>query len=382
MGWQLLDLGVAHVLDHLAQPRVGAEEVLPDVGAVLDRVGLERAVGGGVHLVDEHAVDVAGEQVVPALAPDDLDDVPAGAAEVRLQLLDDLAVAGHRAVELLEVAVDHPGEVVQLLAGRDPDGAQRLRLGHLAVAEEGVDVLLRGVLDAAVVHVAVEPGLVDRVDRGQAHRDGRELPELRHQARVGVRRQAGAPAVLDLLAEPVELLLGEAALEEGAGVDAGGGVALDEDLVAAALVVLAAEEVVEADLVEARRGLVGGDVAADLEALAVGAGDHDRGVPAEEGADALLDLVVAGEPRLPLGRDGVDVVGAAQRGHADLGLARPLEQAQHDVARPVPTALVEHRVEGGDPVGGLVGVDVRQLRGQALVDDRRGAAGAGARNGG
>jgi hypothetical protein len=57
-----------------------------------------------------------------------------------------------------------------------------------------------------------------------------------------------------LLAEAVELVLGQPALEqEGAGVDAGGGVALEEDLVAAARVVLAAEEVVEADLVEAGR---------------------------------------------------------------------------------------------------------------------------------
>jgi hypothetical protein len=40
-------------------------------------------------------------------------------------------------------------------------------------------------------------------------------------------------------------------------------VALEEDLVAAARVVLAAEEVVETDLVERRGGGVGGDVAAD-----------------------------------------------------------------------------------------------------------------------
>ena len=172
---------------------------------------------------------------------------------------------------------------------------------------------LGGVLDAAVLEVAVEPGLVDRVDGRQAHRHGRELPEVGHQPGVRVRRQAVAGAVLDLLAEPVELLLGEPALEEGAGVDAGRAVALDVDLVAAARVVLAAEEVVEADLVEAGGGLVGRDVTADLEALAVGAGHHDRGVPADEGADPALDLLVAGEPRLALGRDGVDVVGAAQR---------------------------------------------------------------------
>ena len=190
---QLLDLPVAHVLDHRAQPRVRPEEVLAVVGAVLGRVGLERAVGRLVHLVDQHAVDVAGEQLVPLAAPDDLDDVPAGTAEVGLELLDDLAVAGDRAVELLQVAVDDPGEVVELLARGDPDRAQRLGLGHLAVAEERPHVLLARVLDAAVLHVAVEPRLVDRVDPREPHRDGRELPELRHQPGVRVRRQRPCP---------------------------------------------------------------------------------------------------------------------------------------------------------------------------------------------
>ena len=84
--------------------------------------------------------------------------------KIRLQLLDDLAVAADRAVELLQVAVDHPGEVVQLLAGGDADRAERLRLAHLTVAQERPDALVGGVLDAAVVQVAVEPRLVDRVD--------------------------------------------------------------------------------------------------------------------------------------------------------------------------------------------------------------------------
>ena len=367
---QLHDLVVRHVLDHLPQPWVDPEEVVADVGAVLGRVGLELTVGGGVHPVDQDAVDVAGQQRVPFPAPDDLDDVPAGAAEVGLELLDDLAVAGDRAVELLQVAVDDPDQVVELLAGRDPDRAQGLGLGHLAVAEERPHALVAGVGDAAVLEVAVEPCLVDRVDAGEAHRDGGELPEVRHQPRVGVRRQPGALAVLDLLPEPVELLLVEPSLEEGAGVDAGGGVALDVDLVAAARGVLAAEEVVEPDLVEAGRGLVGGDVAADLEALAVGAGDHDRGVPADERPDPALGLLVAGEPGLALRRDAVDVVGAAQRGDAHLGLAGPLEQAQHDVPGPVAAAFLQQGVEGRQPVLGLVGVDVGQLGRQALVDHR------------
>ena len=59
-----------------------------------------------------------------------------------------------------------------------------------------------------------EPGLVDRHQRAQAHRHGRELPELRHQPRVRIRRQAAA---VDLLAEFEQLVLGEPALDECRG---------------------------------------------------------------------------------------------------------------------------------------------------------------------
>ena len=114
---QLAEVVVGEVLDELAQPGVGAEEVLPDVGARLHRVLLELAVAGRVHLVDENAVDVALEQVVPLPAPDDLDDVPAAAPEGGLELLDDLAVAPHRPVEPLQVAVDDEDQVVELLVG-------------------------------------------------------------------------------------------------------------------------------------------------------------------------------------------------------------------------------------------------------------------------
>ena len=122
---QVADLVVGQVLDHGAQPRVAAEEVLPGVGAGLDRVGLELAVRGGVHLVDQDAVGVLGQQRVPVPAPDHLDHVPARAAEGRLELLDDLAVAADRAVQPLQVAVDHEGEVVEFLAGGQADRAER-----------------------------------------------------------------------------------------------------------------------------------------------------------------------------------------------------------------------------------------------------------------
>ena len=87
-------------------------------------------------------------------------------------------------------------------------------------------------------------------------------------------------------------------------------------------------------------------------------------------ADAALHLLVAGEPRLALGRDGVDVVGAAQRRDADLLLAGPLEEPQHHVARALAAAVGDHGVEGLEPLPGLLGIDVGQLGRQALVDHR------------
>ena len=365
------DVLVGPVGHHLAGARVAGEEVVAHVLAVVGAEGLVVAVARAVHQVGEGAVAVGGEQRVPAPAPDDLDDVPAGAAEERLELLDDLAVAAHRAVEALEVAVDDEGEVVELLLRRELEQAARLGLVHLAVAEVGPHVLVAGVLQPAVVEVLVELRLVDGVHRPDAHRHRGELPEVAHQARVRVAGDGERRAVDEvrlLLAEAVEPVLADPALEEGAGVHAGGGVPLEEDLVTAAGVVLAAEEVVEADLVEGRRRGVGGDVATDADAGALRAVHDHRGVPAQVGAEAALDLLVAGEPGLLLGADRVDVVGGRQRRDAHLLGPRPLEHAQHEVAGTHPAGAVDDGVEAVEPLLRLGGVDVRQVRRDAVED--------------
>ena len=362
---------VGPVLDHRARARVAAEEVLAHVGAVVGPEGLVVAVARRVHDVHEGAVAVGREERVPAAAPDDLDDVPARAAEERLELLDDLAVAADRAVEPLQVAVDDEGEVVELVVGGHLQQAARLRLVHLAVAEERPDVLLRGVLDAAVVQVLVELGLVDRVHRAEAHRHRRELPEVRLQPRVRVGRQRADLAVDDvalLLAEAVHLVLGEATLEERARIHAGGGVALEEDLVTAARVVRAAEEVVHPHLVERRGRRVGRDVATDADTGSLGAVDHDRGVPAQPPAVLPLDVLVAGEPRLLLGADRVDVVGGRQRRDPDLHLAGPLEQLEHHVARAGASGGLDDPVEGLEPLQRLLRVGVGELARDAVED--------------
>ena len=77
-----------------------------------------------------------------------------------------------------------------------------------------------------------------------------------------VRRQPPSTAA-DLAAEMVEVVGGETTFHEGAGVHAGSGVALEVDVVTGVSVVLAAEEVVEADLVQRRRRRERREVAAD-----------------------------------------------------------------------------------------------------------------------
>ena len=329
------DLVVGHVLDHQLGRGALAEEVVPDVAAGLALVGLEVAVRRLVHDPDQVAGAVGGEERVPLPTPQDLDHVPAGAAEEGLELLDDLAVAAHRAVEPLQVAVDHEGQVVQTVVGGQLQQTARLGLVHLAVTEERPDVLVGGVLDAAVAQVAVELGLVDRVHRADAHRDRGELPELRHQPRVRVRRQPVRRLRL-LLPEPVQVLLAQPTLEVGPGVHARRGVALEEHLVAAAGVVGSAEEVVQADLVQRGRAGVGGDVPTDADVRALGPVHQHRGVPADQAAVTPLDLLVTGELRLVGHRDGVDVVGDQRRGGRATGAAGPFVQRRPGSGGPGP----------------------------------------------
>src|SRR3546814_1835997 len=112
--------------------------------------------------------------------------VPAGATEVAFQLLDDLAVAAHRAVQALQVAVDGEHQVVQALAAGDGNRAQALGLVGLAVAEEAPDLAVGLGHQAAAFQVLEVARLVDRGDRAPAHAYRGRLPVLGHQPRMRV----------------------------------------------------------------------------------------------------------------------------------------------------------------------------------------------------
>ena len=240
---------------------------------------------------------VLGEQRVPAGTPQALDDVPARAAEVGLQLLHDLAVAAHRPVEPLEIAIDDEDEVVELLAAGKRDRAERFRLVHLAVAAEHPDLARRGVGKPSPMQIAQKPGLIDRHQGAETHRDGRELPEVRHQPGMGI---GGQTLAADLLAEVHQLIVAETALEVSAGVNAGRAMALEIDQVAAVRFVAGMPEMHESGVVKGRRRLEARNVAAKLGGFLVRLDDHRRGVPADVAADVLLELAVAWMGRLVL----------------------------------------------------------------------------------
>ena len=83
-----------------------------------------------------------------------------------------------------------------------------------------------------------------------------------------------------------------------------------------------------------------------------------------------FDVLVTGEPRLLLGRDRVDVVGAAQARDADVALGRASQERQHEVAGPVVAGVVDDVVERLHPLGRLVGVDVDVLGGESASEQR------------
>ena len=163
-----------------------------------------------------------------------------------------------------------------------------------------------------------------------------------------------------LLAEPVQLRRVEPSFQEGPGVHAGSRVPLEVDVVATTRRVLSTEEVVEPDLIERGGRGVGRDVPADPFQVLVRPGHHHRCVPTDQSTDVSFQVLVAREVGLLLRRDRVDVVGRDHRG--DAHPARP--GVVHDPAQEESGPLrirVDEVVEGRDPLGGLLWIDIGKL---------------------
>ena len=330
------------------------EEMIADIGTVLGFVCLIIAVVDLHHPLAQHAIDIAGKELVPLAVPHDFNNIPAGATELAFQLLHNLAAAANRAVEALQVAVDDEHQIVQMLARGEADLPTGFRLVHLAVAKERPN-LASGVLDQATAfQITHEARLIERHHRAETHRNRRELPKMRHQPRVRIRRQ---PVAAHFLTVIVELLLGEAAFKEGAGVHPRRAVPLEEDQIAALLAVLTVPEVVLPDLVHHRRGCKTGDVTADIGVLA-GTDNHRQRIPAHISLNAFLQLQIAGIRRLALHRDSVVI----RRGEAAFKaetVARGLvEQRFQNEMRAFLAFLAQHAGKRCQPFAGFLRVNI------------------------
>jgi hypothetical protein len=212
-------LVVRQVADHVGQLRIRAPEMLANVRPPLHRVLLVLAVHHLAHPACQPAVLVPRQQSIPVTPPQDFDHVPSRAPEHRLQLLNNAPVAADRSVQTLQIAVDHEDQVVQTLPAGQRDRAQRFRFIRLAVTDEYPHLLTVVGTQASIVQIPGVPGLIDAHDRPQPHRDGRELPEIGHQPRVGIR--SCTTPLSQILAEMIQLILTQPPFQIRAGIYAG-----------------------------------------------------------------------------------------------------------------------------------------------------------------
>ncbi len=75
--------------------------------------------------------------------------------------MNDLAVAAHRTVKALQVAVDDEDQIIKFLARGERDGAERFGLVGFAIAEESPNFCVRSGLDAAVFKIAAKARLIN-----------------------------------------------------------------------------------------------------------------------------------------------------------------------------------------------------------------------------
>ena len=325
--------------------------MLARVAARLDDVFLIIAVHAFFHAFEQQAGLVALDDVVPFGAPDDFDDIPARAEEKTFEFLDDFAVAAHRPVEPLQVAVHDPDEIVEIFARGERDRAERFGFVRFAVAEERPDLrLFLPVHQPARLQVAIKTRLIQRHDRAKTHRDGRELPEIRHQIRMRIRRQ---PAALgQFLPEILQLLFVDPAFEISARIHAGRGVALKINDVAGEIFRRAAEKMILRHFVKRRRRREGRDMSADVR-RGIRLHHHRHRVPADKAFDAALDVAVARKRRLLVRRNGVDVgrgrAGGRTRRGAQL-IRQFFQQLRRALRSLALQGQLEHRLQGFRPL--------------------------------
>ena len=339
------------------------------IGAIVGLECLEIPIEGVHHDLAQGAALVAGEQRIPVRAPEAFDDVPTRAAELAFEFLDDFAVTPNRTVQALQIAVDDKNQVIEVLARGQADGAQRFNLVHFTIAAENPDLAVLGVGNAAGVEVLQEAGLVNGHQGAQAHGDGGELPEIRHELGVRIARQTLA---IHFLPEMQQLLFCQTPFQISPGINPRGHVALDVNAVATVVFTLGMPEVVKARAKHVRKRGKGANVAAKvtpvLGVVTVGFDHHGHGVPAHVGAQALFNFNIARAMRLLVGFNGVDIARGGGKRHVDAVFAGVFEQLLKQKMRTVRSFGLNHGRERIHPFTrflliGIAGVQWLQVVG-------------------
>ena len=312
---QAPELLVGQRFHQFQQLRAGTEEMFADVIAGRDDQLLIFAVNHLSHAFYQQAFGVALENGIPLGAPENLDHVPSGAAELGLELLNDLAVAAYGTVQTLQVAVHNKDKIVEFFSGGQTDSAERFRFVGLAIAEKGPDFGVRYGLEAAIFEISVESRLVDGHQGTESHGNRGEFPECGHEP--GMRIRSKTAVRLQFTPKIFKLIRGETPLQKRARINSGRCVALEINDVAFELRRVRAEEMVESNFIQSCRGRIGGNVPANVVLFAVRAHNHGNRVPADQAFDPPFQLLIAREVGLQAVGDGIYIGGLRGEGNVD-----------------------------------------------------------------
>ena len=161
-----------------------------------------------------------------------------------------------------------------------------------------------------------------------------------------------------LVAEVLQMLLGQTAFEKRSRVLAGRGMALEIDEVAGLIAVAAVEEMVVADFGQGGQRSVGGDVAADAGVVFVGAHHHGHRVPADQALDAPFQGAVARVGHFFVDRNGVDIGRFQPAWRVRAVEGRVVDQAAEQVRRAIRSTLFNDAVERFKPLAGFLCVRI------------------------
>src|SRR5207249_10666381 len=113
----------------------------------------------------------------------------------------------------------------------------------LAVTHEAPYLRFLTLHQPASAQVAIEARLVNRHDRAEPHRDGWELPEVRHQIRMRVRRKPAAFG--EFLAKMLQMMIVQPSFEVCAGIIARRSVTLKINQIPGSVTIAAEKKMVQ-----------------------------------------------------------------------------------------------------------------------------------------